>query len=651
MEEKMIIDQLKPGAEFENTVEVAAELMENDHACRLMAEIAKEEGTEYFFALTAGAEWPMEGLFMKSGIKRVHVRHEQTATFAADAMARIKRKPAVAVIGPSTGLTNAASGLAQAMAAQSPVVVVAGEHPASHDSIYFAQGLVQAEKLYGGITKWTKRLTNPTSILPEFKRAIRIACTPPTGPTCVALPWDVSYTFSRQPKAALYSLYSPGNLAVTQRHQTGEAPDLVKKALEWLLAAERPAIVTGEGVYYDDAQQELREFVKITGIPTHSRRLSRGAISEYDPINCGGRARGRVLRSADRVLVMGLRIGYLEMHGNPPFWGTNTRYIQAQTCMENVDLVLPTEYELIGNMKTILGQMIACVQDMGINKPLEKWQNWRDTIATSKKEYENKTIARSEKMRGKSPFHPDLAGRLTYEFLRDELNDDYYAIIDGFTASSFFTDWNKMRNAGRILDASETIGIGHGVGMAIGAALATDKKTPILALMGDGGLGAGGMDIETAVRWELPIVFLHENNDVLVAGGWKLFWSKACNPTGNQLLDSWQTLPGIRYDKMFAEFGCHTEFVRNDYEYTAALKRAFDYVRDHGKPAFVEVFVDPEVMNEIWSTFLTACCGFLDWDDIPEEGKKAITELGLVNPAFASHCPTWPPEALGRRKK
>jgi len=646
----MIVDQLKPGAEFE-CEELPEEYLKETHVISLMAEMAKQEGTEYIFGITAGAEFPMEGLFMKAGIKRVHVRHEMSATFAADAYGRMTRRTAPTVIGPSTGLTNCTSGLAQAMAAQSPVLVIGGEHPAWTDNVYFAQGLVQAEKVFQGITKKTTRITSPRSMLSEFKRMYRLAMTPPMGPTAISIPWDTSFEKSRVPLVEAFYLYGPGNLVRTEPKMTHEDPALVEQAVRWLLEGEKPGIIAGESVWYDDAQEELREFVELTGIPCHTRRMARGAIDEYNPLNCGGRARGRFLRASDRAMVLGLRVGYLEMHGYPPFWGEATRYIQAQTCRENVDLMLATDYELIGNVKAMLQQMIECVKDMGIKRPPDKWNEWRKFIVDSKEYYEKKVAERIEKMKGITPVHPDLIGRLTYEVIHEELNDDVISVIDGFTASSYYTDHNRCRTAGRVLDASDTIGIGHGPGMAIGGALATNRSIPLVCLIGDGGLGAGGMDIETCSRWDMPCVFIHENNDTMVAGGWKLFWSKACSPTGNEMLDSFSTLPKIRYDKMMAEFGCHTEFVEKDADYKPALKRALDFVRDKSKPAFIEVHVEGRTMNEIWGTFLTNCCGFLEWEDLPEEGRKTIMDLGLCDPTYRSFAPTWPDEAFAKRTK
>lgn len=123
-------------------------------------------------------------------------------------------------------------------------------------------------------------------------------------------------------------------------------------------------------------------------------------------------------------------------------------------------------------------------------------------------------------------------------------------------------------------------------------------------------------------------------------------------PTGIRMLDSWETLPNIRYDRMFKEFGCHTEFVERDEEVKPALKRAFDFVRKESKPAFVEVFVDPDVLQEIWGQSLTPGIGtFLEWDELPEEGQKVILEQRLVPPTWIMLVrPSWMQAIMGGQK-
>lgn len=237
-------------------------------------------------------------------------------------------------------------------------------------------------------------------------------------------------------------------------------------------------------------------------------------------------------------------------------------------------------------------------------------------------------------MVGKIPLHPDLLGRYTAEALAQDYKNGYIAIIDGDTASSYFTNWNVAVNTGTVLDASETIGIGHSPGMAIAARLATGRGKPILALMGDGAVGAAGMDIETCCRWNIPVVFLHENNNTLINGAWENFNARLCSVEGNIRHDSWQTIHDIHYEKMFAEMGCHPEFVARSEQCLPALKRAFAVALREKRPAFVEAFVDMDVVhsNMAQPQSLISRSIMIRWRELPEKGQKLIATQ-LVSPS------------------
>jgi len=657
-EEKMITDKLKPMWEIE-VPEMPPEDFEQANIFDLGAQLLQEEDVKVVFSIVGTLSWAQEMRSMMRGIPRVTVHHEATAGFAADAWGRITRRPGVAFCSGGTALTNITTGVVQGYAGESPMVVWLGESGSLDDHKFGPQGVSRAENQFKGICKWVRKTTDPMTLLFHLKSAFRSAVTPPCGPCVVAHNLDFCGPRGWPMKIEAFMNYRLGTFP-PRVWGTCEDPAMIEKALKWLLEAERPAMIVGSGIWQDDAQEELREFVHLLGIPCHARRISRGAISEYDPLNAYGRARGKVMRGADRALVMGLRIGYLENDGRPPFFGAQTRHIQAQTCQENVDLILSTDEELIGNCKMLLRQFIDCARDMGIKGPIEKWEPWRKYVVEVKEDYFKKTIERTEKMRGKMPLHPDLFGRQAWETLRDELHDDYIAIIDGFTASSYFTDWNRAIQGGTMLDAAETIGFGHGPGMAVGAGLATDRQKPIIVLMGDGAIGAGGMDIETASRWNIPAVFIHENNDQLVTGLYDLVASNCCTPTGNRLWDYTGFLPKIRYDRMMKEFGCHTEFVERDEEIKPAMKRALDFVRKESKPAFMEVFVDPEVMHEIQTMNVTGSLTWMTWDDLSEDQQRLILKENLINPMLITQVhPSVaqammggppPPESHGMRK-
>ena len=133
------------------------------------------------------------------------------------------------------------------------------------------------------------------------------------------------------------------------------------------------------------------------------------------------------------------------------------------------------------------------------------------------------------------------------------MDKDATVVIDSFTLSGWMSHWWTARFPGQIVDAGPLAPVGHGVGMAIGAQLARPGKQ-VVAVMGDGGLGIGGWDMETAAKYGMPIVTVLWNNS-----SWGPSFEQM--PLLKDRTDPFNMLPGIRYDKIFQELGCHGEHV------------------------------------------------------------------------------------------
>ena len=652
-EEKVIIDRLRPTAEMAPP-EVDASMQEKVHLADLCVDILREEGVDHLYYLTGGNTDAVVARMQRAGIKAVQVRHEQSAGFALDAVGRLTCRPGFAVAGKGTGLTNFSTGICQAYSAGAPGVAIQMESGTVDDDKYGSQGVARTENQLQGITKWARRVTNPKNVLFQLKRAFRSAMTPPTGPVVVGLSSDEFLPQTMWvPRQVALANYTPGYWKPNpSAWETRANPAVVEQAVRWLLEAQKPTIIAGHAAHQDGCQDELREFAHLLGVPCGARRIARGMISELDPLNYGRRARGPVFRETDRCLVLGLRIGFLEAWGRAPFFPHTARYCQIQSDPGTVDLVLPTEIEIVANLKQTLRQMIECAKDLGVTKPLAKWEKWRQFVVDTETSYQKRVLARTAQMEHQTPLHPDIVGRYAAEVLSEDYNNDYITIIDGFTASAYFTAWNVAVNTGTVLDASETIGIGHSPAMALGAGIVTKGTKPILALMGDGAVGAGGMDIETCVRWDIPVVFLHENNNTLINGRWELFFSKACAVTGDILKDSWQTVPNIHYERMFAEVGCHPEFVERPEEVKPALKRAFAFAMREKKPAFVEAFVDMEVLHSITANpaMVLRVATLLDWEEVAEPGKKLVATQ-LATPTILPMLPESWKKGIAEYKK
>jgi acetolactate synthase-1/2/3 large subunit len=141
------------------------------------------------------------------------------------------------------------------------------------------------------------------------------------------------------------------------------------------------------------------------------------------------------------------------------------------------------------------------------------------------------------------------------------------------------------RFMGQVVDAGPLAPVGHGVGMGIGAQLARPGQQ-VVVISGDGGLGIGGWDMETAARYKLPIITVLWNNS-----SWGPNFDQMPGLKGKT--DPFNMLPNIRYDKIFAEMGCYTEQVETNEQITPALERAFK----SGKTALINVIGDVRVGN------------------------------------------------------
>jgi acetolactate synthase-1/2/3 large subunit len=143
---------------------------------------------------------------------------------------------------------------------------------------------------------------------------------------------------------------------------------------------------------------------------------------------------------------------------------------------------------------------------------------------------------------------------------------DATVILDSFTMSGWMTQWLLARFPGQVIDAGPLAPVGHGIGMGIGAQLARPGKQ-VIVVIGDGGLGIGGWDIETALRYHLPLHTILWNNS-----SWGPSFEQM--PLLKGRTDPFNMLEKIRYDEMFRVLGCHTEYVEHPDQLVAALRRA-----------------------------------------------------------------------------
>ncbi len=288
----------------------------------LIARVMKENKVKYCFAINGGHLFPILAELRSHDIKLIHMRHEQATAYAADAYARVSGETGVCMVTAGCGLTNAVTGLCTGALTGSSIVCISGQHPNTEDHVGSFQEAYGSE-VVDSFAKFTKRVTDWSSITFDLRSAFREAISPPQGVALFEIPQNILYhgdEDSKQRKGAR-------GFTIEDVRSQGE-PSHVDKAIELLHAAQRPLIAGGDGLFWSQAGPEIKEFVELTGIPVYTRRAGQGAVSEENPLAIRGSWKKPFTGRADVVMAIGFRFWSGEKFGQPPTWTDKAKYIQ-----------------------------------------------------------------------------------------------------------------------------------------------------------------------------------------------------------------------------------------------------------------------------------------------------------------------------------
>jgi acetolactate synthase I/II/III large subunit len=539
----------------------------------LVGRVLQEQNVKYLFAINGGHTFPILANLTNHGIKLIHMRHEQATAYAADAFARTTGRPGVCCVTAGCGLTNAITGLCVAGLTNSAVVCLSGQHPTLEDGIGSFQEAYGSE-ICRTFVKYTKRVIDWPRISVDLRQAFREAMSPPQGVALVEIPTNVLYNQAEeQTQFPGAKVYDPDAL----RSQAD--PRAIAEAVELLAHAERPLLVGGDGVFWSAAGQEFRELAELTQTPSYARRAGQGAVPEDHPLAVRGAWKKPFTGRADVVIAVGFRFWSGEKFGQPPTWSGKAKYVQVDPTPTRIGWHVPAEIALVGDPKLVLRQLIDEVKKRPRDFESRKGSQWLKEVAAARETFTRTIHEREQQTRDSVPIHPD---RLTRDLV-SVLDKDATVVVDSFTLSGYLSHWFSARFPGQIVDAGPLAPVGHSIGMAIGVQLAAPSRQ-VVAVIGDGGIGIGGWDMETAAKYKLPIIAVLWNNS-----SWGPSFDQM--PLLKGRTEPFDMLPNIRYDRIFAEMGCHGEHVENPDDLLPALKRAVS----SGKPAVVNVIGDKRI--------------------------------------------------------
>ena len=266
---------------------------------------------------------------------------------------------------------------------------------------------------------------------------------------------------------------------------------------------------------------------------------------------------------------------------------------------------------------------IGDIKAKGLEPPVER-KDWIASVQGIQETSRDQLLARADKYANHAPVHPGWACKALWEVCEEMYDGMNRIIVDGFSISAFIPPFIRARYSGQVMDASENAGIGHGIGMAIGAAFGDPqaKDRPVLALMGDAGIGLAGWDIETAVRFKLPIVFMVHNNNGWLTSLKKMYGDKWQGLGEQDQPMGPESLQDIAYHEIYKLLGCYGELVEKPEQFKQALARCFK-AAEKGQPAVLNVIMDPTIGNpQIASTTYQFCLNHIPWDKLPKIGKR-----------------------------
>jgi acetolactate synthase-1/2/3 large subunit len=536
----------------------------------LIGRILKEQNVKYMFAVNGGHTFPILATLRDNDIKLIHMRHEQATAYAADGYARVTGQTGVCCVTAGCGLTNAVTGLCGAALTNSSVLCLSGQHPTTEDYIGSFQEAYGSD-VVKSFAKFAKRVLDWTTIEVDLRQAIREAINPPQGVSLLEIPQNILYQQgdeSTQRRGA--KVYAPDDI-----RSQGD-PRKIEKTAELLFKAQRPLIAGGDGIFWSNAMDELKELAELTSTPVYCRRAGQGALDEESPLAIRGAWKKPFTGNADVVLAIGFRFWSGEKFGEPPTWTDKATYIQVDTDPQRVGWHVPAEVGIVGDPKLVLRQIIDKIKEMKLDFSAKRESPWLQQMAEVRQNYEKMIAERAQKTHTDVPIHPD---RLTKDLV-SVIDRDATLIIDSFTLSGYTSQWFTAHTTGQIVDAGPLAPVGHGVGMGIGVQLGRPGKQ-VVVVSGDGGLGIGGMDMETAAKYDIPIICLLWNNS-----SWGPSFEQM--PLLKGRTDPFGMIPDIRYDKVFEPMGVYTEHVEQPDEIVPALERALK----SGKTSLINVMGD-----------------------------------------------------------
>ena len=534
----------------------------------------KNENVKYVFGLIGSATMEIfDALYDAKKIKFIGVRDERTGTHIADGYARASGETGIILAGQNgPGVTNLVTGLAQAKAAFTPVVSLAGAISSEHANKDAFQEVDQ-QALITPVTKKTWTVSNPEQIQATIQNAFRVANAPQKGPVHLNLPRDTLAQKINQTKLHKPEKYRPISSINAPRETIRQAAKIIKNA-------KRPVIIAGGGIKNQNHKTtiSLAETVNapIVCSPGHG-----DAIPFGHPLNAGQMGpRGnpvatKLTKNADVIIALGTRLGFNSTFFGYQYLNKNAKIIHVEQEQTAIAKYFPVTIGIWGDATNIAKQIQDEIKNNKIKSDVRKW-------ADNAKKERQKWIAQRDKNADteSSPMQP--LG--LFKTLRKIAPKNTVITLDAGTLCLQATDALNYHHPKSLFSPLDFGLVGFSFAAGLGAKLAMPNR-PVISLIGDGGFSMTTAELSTAVEHNINTITLVMNN-----GCWgaekayqKDFFS------GRYIGADIKSPP---FDKLAEIYGAKGYNVTNTSQVSEAIRDALK----QNKPAVIDAKINPDAL-------------------------------------------------------
>ncbi len=534
----------------------------------LVARYLKEvEEISTVFALSGGHIQQILDGFIEYEIRAIDVRHEQAAAMMAHAWSIYTGKPGVCLVTAGPGFTNALTGVVNAYLDNVPLVVLCGRSPLRDDIKGALQEMNQVDMIKP-VVKWYGTCFDTKRIQEYLATAFRHAVENRPGPVFLELPPDILNV--KVPEELAQKPARGGRRFAV--HPDDEA---LKKAADLINNAKRPILIGGSGLAFSACDEYLKTFIEKTGMPFQLLNNGRGVLPDSHPQSMMDAVFPSMmmgLSQADVIIAAGIRFNWLLQFGQI---FPDAKLVRIDIAPHEIDRNRASDAGLVGDVGSVLGQLLTLVEKRDHN-------GWLTDLRKACRVFIDSELKQREK--ATDPIHPI---RLVAQ-IQKVIGDDALYVVDGGDTSYFgLVGLQSRERSGVLVPSSGLLGcLGTGIPYGIAAKLARPDKI-VVVLNGDGSFGFNAMEFDTAVRHDIPIVCVI-NNDC----AWGMIKHGQEMTLGKERLQCSEL--GLRhYEKIVEGLGGHGEFVTKDEEIIPAIERALA----SNKPACINVLTDPTVTS------------------------------------------------------